>query len=122
MFSEFIESGSILSVLLMAYVSMVMMETLNAKEAFGGMNTPQILLHPIYEIVKFLSLPCFLWPAIYVGLYSGWLAGFVVLFGSIIVGAVLSIPLGVKRNVGIHFIGACLALPVGYYLSLANLP
>jgi hypothetical protein len=122
MFTDFIENGSILSVLLMAYVSMVMMETFNTKEALGGMNTPQALRHPVYEIVKLLSLPCFLWPAVYVGLYSGWLAGFAVLFGAIIVGGVLSIPLGVKRHVGVHFIGACLALPVGYYLSLANLP
>jgi hypothetical protein len=71
MFSDFLASGSILAVILMAYVSMVIMETLNAKDAFGGMNTPQILLYPIYGIVKILSLPCLFWPAVYVGLYSG---------------------------------------------------
>jgi hypothetical protein len=122
MFDEFLANGSVSGVLLMAYVNTVMIETVNAQRAFHGINTPPILLHPISGVIRLLALPCIVWPSIYVGLHSGWIAAIVVFFTMQILGGIASIPLGIKRNIGFHFIGASLVFPVGYYLSIANLP
>lgn len=122
MFNEFLASGSILAVILMGYVNCVMIETVNSERAFHGMNTPPIIKHPATQFLRVICLPCIFWPAIYVGLYSGFWAGFVAWFGIQLVSAFLSFPLRIKALPGVHVIPAAVAMPIGYYLSLTNLP
>ena len=73
-------------------------------------------------VFMFASVPCAVWPAVYVGLYSGWVAGIISWFALQGVGAVGTFLLGIRGPaLGFHFIAACIAFPVGYYLSISSL-
>lgn len=124
MFKEFLSQGSIVSVLLMVYAGNVMMEALRRDRLDPqGINSPLIIKHPVSALFIFASIPCAIWPAIYVGLYSGWVAGIVSWFVLQIVGAIATVVLGIRGPaLGFHFIAGCIAFPIGYYLSLSGLP
>lgn len=121
MFEEFLNYGSILSVLLMVYAGNVMIEALRREriDPFG----PGIIKHPLSALFMFASIPCQIWPAIYVGLYSGWLAGVVAWFVLQMAGAFVTIALGIRGPALVfHFVLGCIAFPIGYYLSISTLP
>jgi len=124
MFEEFLSHGSVVSVLLMVYAGNVMMEALRRDRLDPhGINSPMIIKHPISALFMFASIPCAIWPAIYVGLYSGWVAGIIAWFVLQIVGAFATIALGIRGPaLGFHFIAGCIAFPIGYYLSVSALP
>ena len=124
MFEEFLNHGSVLSVLLMVYAGNVMMEALRRNRLDPrGVNSPLIIKHPVSAIFMFSSIPCAIWPAIYIGLYSGWIAGIISWIALQIAGAFATIALGIRgQALGFHFIAACIAFPIGYYLSFAALP
>lgn len=69
----------------------------------------------------FLAIPCAIWPAIYIGLYDGWVAGISSWIILQIISAITVIVLGIRGFIGYHFIVACIAYPIAYYLSIANL-
>lgn len=124
MFQEFFHTGSIAAVLLMVYACNVMIEALRRDRIDpSGFSSPLIIKHPISALFMFASIPCAIWPAIYIGLFSGWVAGIISWFVLQVVGAFATIVLGIRGPaLGLHFIGACIAFPVGYYLSVTTLP
>lgn len=123
MFQEFFNNGSLLAVLLMVYAGNVMMEALRRDRLDPhGINSPLIIKHPVSALFMVASIPCAIWPAIYIGLYSGWIAGIISWIVLQFFGAIATVGLGMRGPaLGLHFIAACIAFPVGYYLSLTSL-
>ncbi|PSU42621.1 hypothetical protein C9J12_28750 [Photobacterium frigidiphilum] len=123
MFNEFMHQGSIFAVILMVYAGNVMMEAVRRDRLDPhGINSPLIIKHPISALFMFASIPCSVLPAIYIGSYSGWVAGIVSWLVLQIGGAVITIVLRVRGPLlGLHFIFACIAFPIGYFLSLSDL-
>lgn len=123
MFNDFLAHGNLVSVLLMLYASGTMVEVLRIDRADPySLYSPRILKHPLSSILMFLAAPCAFWPAIYIGLYEGWLAGIAAWFVLQISTAIGSKVLGIRHLLTFHFIAACIAYPAGYYLSITNLP
>ncbi|MBB3231143.1 hypothetical protein [Halomonas stenophila] len=128
MFEEFLSNGSLAAVLLMVYTGNVMMEALRRDRLDPrGINSPLIIKHPVSALFMFASIPCAIWPAIYIGLYSGWVAGVISWFVLQIVGAIATIVLGMRGPaLGFHswihrITAACIVFPTGYYLSVSSL-
>lgn len=123
MFEEFLNNGSLSAVLLMTYAGNVMMEALRRDRLdHYGISSPLIIKHPVSALFMMASVPCAIWPAIYIGLYSGWVAGIISWFILQILGAIATILLGMRGPaLGFHFIAACIAFPTGYYLSISTL-
>lgn len=122
MFEKFLEYGSIFSVVLMTYAGNVMMEALRM-DRFYKFQAPPIITTSLAAVFMILSIPCAIWPAIYIGLFSGFAAGAIGWVALQVAGAIATIILGIRGPLlGIHFLLACIAFPIGYYLSLANLP
>ncbi len=126
MYEQFLNQGSILAVILMTYSGNVMIEALRRErlDPTGpvGMYTPPIIKHPISSLFIFLGIPCAVWPAVYVGIYDGLVAGVIAWVVLQIAGAMGTIALGIRGPaLGFHFLAACVAYPIGYYLSIADL-
>ena len=124
MFEQFLSQGNIIAVILMIYSGNVMIEALR-REKFdsSGMYTPPIIKHPLSSLFMFCAIPCAIWPAVYIGMFDGLVPGIVAWIGLQIAGAIGTITLGVRGPaLGFHFLTACVAYPIGYYLSLTNLP
>lgn len=123
MFDDFIENGSILAVALLVYTCNVMIEAMTrAHRDPYGVNSPTIIRGTFSSIVMIVSLPCAVWPAIYIGIWSGWVAGLVSWIGLQLIGAMGTMVLGIRGPaLGIHFVLACVAYPVGMYLSISSL-
>lgn len=124
MFEQFLLQGSIFSVALMVYACNVMLEAarLNKIDPRGILYAPKIIVHPLSGLIMFAAIPCILWPAIYIGLYDGWIAGIVAWFILQVIGVIMYFILGIRYSelIGIHFILACIAFPIGYYLSVSS--
>ncbi len=124
MYEQFLDQGSVLAVILMVYAGNVMIEALRRdKLDSSGMHTPLIIKHPVSSLFMFLAIPCAIWPAVYIGIYEGLVAGIVAWIALQIAGAIGTMALGVRGPaLGFHFLAACVAYPIGYYLSLTNFP
>ncbi|MCF4098193.1 hypothetical protein [Maritalea mediterranea] len=124
MFDSFFNHGNIVSVVLMVYAANVMIESLRIDQAdISGSYTPLIIRSSIGSILAVGAIPCAIWPAIYVALYSGWVAGIVFWLLAQLFGFAIVLALRVRGPlIGIHFIIASIAYPIGYYLSITNLP
>lgn len=123
MFDQFLAEGSVLAVLLMAYAANVMIEVLRIQHQDpAGIYTPRILRSSLGSIMTFGAIPCAFWPAIYIGLFSGILAAIISWLVLQVLGAWITIRLGLRGPLlGFHFIVACIAYPVGYFLSYSTL-
>lgn len=125
MFDQFLSQGSILSIIFMVYACNVMIEAIRIDrlDPHGLYIAPGVLSHPMSGIFIFAAVPCIIWPGVYIGLYDGWVAGSVAWFILQIVGAVMTIILGIRRCelIGTHFTLACVVFPIGYYLSISSL-
>jgi len=123
MFGHFFQQGSVTAVVLMAYAGNVMIEALRRDRADPlGISSPRVLKSSVGTIFMIASLPCAIWPAIYVGLYDGWLAGVFAWLIIQAIGAIGTFALGIRgRFIGIHFIVACVAYPIGYFVSISSL-
>ncbi|EOV0146858.1 hypothetical protein JKP23_21460 [Vibrio vulnificus] len=123
MFEEFLANGNLLSIALMVYVGNVMMEALRRDRLDPhGINTPHIIKSPVSALIMVASIPCAILPAIYIGTYSGWVAGLIAWVVLQVAGGVLSIVLGIRGAlIGFHFILATIALPIGYFLCLSDM-
>lgn len=123
MFDEFFAEGSVLAVLLMAYAANVMFESLRIQHSDPtGFYTPQIIRGSFGSIMALGSVPTVIWPAIYIGLYSGVLAAIISWLVLQVFGAWITLRLGLRGSLlGLHFIAACIAYPIGYYLSYSTL-
>jgi len=121
MFNEFFnDGGSILAVFLLIYSGTVMRETLflRARHVFGA---PLILQNKVAEYMGLSGIPALIWPAIYIGIYSGWIAGIIAFLGLQLGGFGAAI-LGIRGNfIGHHYIAACILMPIGYILSISTL-
>lgn len=126
MFELFLQQGSITSVVLMTYAGNVMMEAFRVDRFYKSpplFTLHRIITNPLARLFMLASVPCAIWPSIYIGLYTGILAGVISWLALLIVGAIATSILRVGGLlIGIHFILACIAFPIGYYLSLTNLP
>ena len=122
MFANFLNHGSLVAVLLMGFSSSVMLDAgLQEKKDPHGLHTPRIIRSSIGSLLVFGSVPCIFWPAIYVGLFDGVIAGIaswvlLQVFCAIFFGQLNS------RLLGVNFMLASIAYPIGYYLSYINLP
>ena len=124
MFDDFFSHGSILAVLLMEYAACAMAEAIRLKSMgrLGYLHAPGLIYHPLATLFMVGAMPCVLWPAIYVGLYSGWIAGLVAWVLLQAIGAAMTLLFGIRGPLlGFHYIAACVAYPVGYYLSIRTL-
>jgi hypothetical protein len=122
MFEKFLAQGNILAIVLMVYANGTMMEALKIDRADPyALNSPRILKNPLAHIFIFFAIPCAIWPAIYIGLYDGWLAGIAAWFVLQIISAIAVMVFGIRGFIGYHFIAACIAYPIAYYLSIAGL-
>lgn len=124
MVDTFLANGSKLSVILMVYSCNVMIEALRRdKLDRTGMHTPRVIRSVWGRLAAIGSIPCAIWPAVYIGLFDGWVAGIGAWVVLQVIGAVLTIILKINSPLlGLHFIAASFAYPAGYYLSLAALP
>jgi len=87
------------------------------------MNTPGALRSPFAPIAFLAGIVAPVWVAVYIGLYHGWLIGVLSWLAFHVADAVLTIVLGIRGPfIGFHFLAACAATPVGYWLTLASLP
>ena len=121
MFSEFLNNGNIVALVLMAYTNNVMIEAMGL--SMKKFDAPPILNNPIATIFMFGGLPCTIWPAIYIGLFYGWVAGVIAWIGLQILGVIATVVLGIRGPfTAVHFLVACVAYPIGYYLSFSNMP
>lgn len=123
MFDNFLAHGSILSVILMVYASDVMAESVRLINLDRiGLDTPFLLRHPVAELFMFGSIPTAIWPSIYIGLYDGWVAGIISWVVLQLGSAWATVALRIRGSaLAHHFIVACIAYPIGYYLSIVSL-
>ncbi len=124
MFGHFFDQGSVASVVLMVYACNVMMECLRLDRLDpSGVNSPLILKRSLSTIFMVGSIPCAIWPAIYIGIFEGWVAGILSWVILQVIGGLGTIILRIRGPaIAFHFIAACVAYPIGYFLSLSNLP
>lgn len=113
MFGEFLQQGSVLSVVLMVYAVSVMSWAHNYMTP-GAAPT-------LFHLVVYGSAPCYFWPAIYVGLYSGWVAGGLSFFLVFVLASLGQFVLRVPELFHYHFVVALIAYPIGYALSVWSL-
>jgi hypothetical protein len=122
---NFISNGSLISFFIMWYAANVMIDvsTLQENDRFG-FYTPDILKTPLSGLLRLGALPLIFWPWIYIGLFDGVVVAFVawVLFQLLSVILTLVLQINNHKIIGYHFILACILYPIGYYLSLTNLP
>jgi len=120
MFDTFFANGSLIAFLLMTYGLAVMFTAIRMTD--DPLDTPRALRHPLAMIIMMISMPCAIWPAVYVGLFDGWIAGIVAML-------ILQIGAGLLRGIvnagemyfGVHFVAASIAVFVGYWLSIQSL-
>lgn len=122
MIDNFIAKGSLLSIVFMVYTNATIMEAVKINKADPYcLNSPRILKNPLSILFVTLAIPCAIWPAIYIGLYEGWVVGIISWFILQIISALAVATLGVRSYIGYHFIVACIIYPIGYYLSITSL-
>lgn len=119
MFSEFIENGNFVTLFAMLYVGCVMFNISKINKHHSHL-APPIVVHPISDVIVLLSLPMSILPAVYVGIYSGWLAGLLAWVG-LAVFDLIFYSLGVRRFIGLHFIAASILLPISYYMFFMDI-
>ncbi|GLT13885.1 hypothetical protein [Vibrio algivorus] len=120
--SELFTNTSLLSVALMVYAGNVMVEALRRDLIDPrGVCTPLIIKSKLAAWFMFASIPCAFLPALYITYSLDWKYGLISWIIQII-GAVITIILGLGgRFIAFHFMAACIAFPVGYYLCIANM-
>lgn len=123
MFDNVVEQGTVVGILLLAYAMNVGMEVLRTQ-----LNDPHQLMSaglvhtPLATYFSYAALPCIVWPALYVGLMDGWISAIVSWLLLQGLGAIAVVKLGIRgRQQAIHLILGCVALPIGYYLTISSL-
>ena len=119
---EFLNNGgSPLAVLLMVY-SYYVMKTAKLHILNDYLKVPIILKHPTAEFFILFALPGLALSAIYIGLFSEWIAGMFSFFALMFIGKWGAKILGVHtyKFFGWHYIMACIAIPVGYFISIST--
>ena len=75
-----------------------------------------VILHPVSTIIMFLSVPITPLLAIYIAVYSGWLAGVVSWVGLQLIGVLAVFVLWIRSPIlGLHFMLSCVALLAGLF-------
>lgn len=126
MYDNFIENGSILAVVLMVFTCHVMLEV-GLIEAKGGAHAlnelPGIVRSSLGSLLVVAAMPTAFWPAIYIGLFEGVVAGVIAWLVFQPVGLILVRILRVKGPaIGLWFVAASIAMVAGYVLSFMALP
>jgi len=124
LFNDLISQGSVLAVVLMMYaygVVFVVGEIYLRDKA--GVFTPGVVRSGFGTLIVIAALPTAIWPAIYVGLWDGFVSGVVTFGGQMILAPLVAKLAGVTGALmGVHFYGAAIALGFGYWLSFTHLP
>lgn len=118
------EFGSLIGLLLLVYATNIAIEVLRVQHLDPSGSLSARLPHTgLATLFSFASLPCILWPAIYVGGYDGWLAAVVAWLVFQVMGALATLWLGIRGTLlPLHLLHGLVALPVGYYLTLTTAP
>ena len=120
MFNEFLAEGSLLALGLMVYAYAVMMEANRVTN--DPLDMPRAMRHPLAQLSFMGATPLIIWPAVYVGIFDGWLAGFAAWILTQIALVVITLVTGIRSVwFGAHFIAASIAYPIGYGLSVWSL-
>ena len=83
---------------------------------------PRAMRHPLAQLSFMGATPLIIWPAVYVGIFAGWLAGFAAWILTQIALVVITLVTGIRSVwFGAHFIAASIAYPIGYGLSVWSL-
>ena len=121
MFEELMAEGSVVAVVLMAYAFAVMLEANRITN--DPLDMPRAMRHPLAQIAFMGATPLTVWPAIYVGLFEGWLIGtltFLILIPIAVV--IFTTVLRIRGMIfGFHFMAASVLYPIGYVLSALSL-
>jgi hypothetical protein len=119
MYGSFLSNGSILSVVLMEYTICVMLEAMRLYTIHKA-HFP-LLDHPLAILFMLGATPCTIWPAIYIGTFSGLTGGIIAWFLLQIIGMAATFLLGIRGSlIGVHYVIACIVYPIGYYLSFTT--
>lgn len=125
MFDNIIANGSPISLILMVFSSGVLYDVIMIVNSHRASLHPQIYRTPVSTVLLFLGVGCFFWPAIYVGIYEGILAGVIFWISQQLIGQIIITPIvGIKteKTRGIFFyLLAIISFPIGYYLSIKTL-
>lgn len=123
-FENTLAFGSVLGILLFAYCQNIAIEVLRLQRADPhGVMTARVLHSSAGTVFALAALPCVIWPALYVALFDGVLAGLAVWLILQVFGAILTMVLGIRGDLlPIHLMIGLVALPVGYYLTLTQAP
>ena len=114
-------NGSIFALILLMYGASVGMESFRVA-TYSPASRTSVMAHWSHPIYCFASIVGTTWAAIYIGSYSGVMAGLIAWFGLQIVSAVLSLFFLRGPMLGLHLMVGYLALSIGYGLSFATLP
>jgi|JYMV01.1.fsa_nt_gi hypothetical protein len=124
MFENTIYYGSVIGVLCLSYSMNVAIEALRVSNSdHGRVFGPRIAHSGIASLFSIAALPCILWPALYVGMFDGWVAGIVAWIGLQVLGGLATIIFRIRGPLlGLHIVLGMFALPAGYFLTLSNPP
>ena len=124
LFNNFFAKGSVISVLLMTYTASVCYEVviINRHKA-TSVRAPLLVTSAFSSIFILFSVPCIIWPAIYIGLYDGFLAGAISFLILQAYSGYISKFLGIRGpHMALHFVVAVACCFLGYYLSYTSIP
>lgn len=123
-FENTVAFGSILGVLLLGYCQNTAIEVLRLQHTDqNAVMTARVLHGSVGTVFALAALPCIVWPAIYVALFDGVLAGLVAWVTLQLVGAFATMVLSIRGGLlPLHLLIGLVALPTGYYLTLTNAP
>ena len=123
MLKEFLnDGGSVLAIILLVY-SYYVMKAVQISKMADFDDVPLVFKHHSSGWFVLLAYPGLIWSAIYIGLYFDWIAGIVSFLALQFTGKWGVIIIGVysKKFIGYHYFVACVAMPIGYFLSISTL-
>ncbi|WP_093447366.1 hypothetical protein [Thiomicrospira sp. ALE5] len=118
MFTNTLETGNIIALAFLIYANTVMLEAVIRAHRLPAYMNPPVLNTGYASFIFLLSIPTGIWPAVYVGIHDGLLAGFLAWILFMITGHILGFLIRVKTLVGFHFHPATALMFTGYFLTI----
>lgn len=116
--------GSVAGLLCLTYAMNVAIEVLRTQNTpVLAATRPRLVSSAVGSLYWMLSLPCIVWPAIYIGLFDGWLQAVGAWLLLQVFGGLLTLRLGIGGPLlSFHVIGGFIALATGYWLTFTHSP
>lgn len=122
MFTDFVQEGSLTGVGMMVICLPIMMASTRLVHPTAVL-APRIMQGPIASLFLFCAIPLPIWPAIYIGLFEGFITGLIswglIQASAVVLHFLLRLP---GPWIGLYFAAACIIYPIGYVLTLTSLP